>query len=256
VYTLMRLARREHVAHLRVRLSAVGVESSFFICTAPRTGSNLLARLLAGTGKVGWAAERFGNPIGQVSALWLRARFGDYLVESADDARGTGAYGTKLHWNEFGRLRTSLRSLRGTHRLSDRELLEAVFPTPRFISLEREDVVAQAVSWWRAEASRVWVHGHAPEREPAFNFDEIHTREELAREWAEAWNRWFAAQGIEPFRVSYEEIVADMAGVTRRVLAFLGIDLPADASIEPGKKRQADALNEEWLRRYRELAPG
>src|SRR5262249_62261374 len=79
-YTLMRLARREHTTHVRDRLSEAGVESSFFICTAPRTGSNPLARLPARAGEGGWAAEPLGNPARPGPAPPLPPPLREYLA--------------------------------------------------------------------------------------------------------------------------------------------------------------------------------
>ena len=67
------------------------------------------------------------------------------------------------------------------------------------------------------------------------------------------WRRWFGAQRIEPFVVGYEELVADIVGITRRVLGFLGIVPPEDVQIIARTASQADALNQQWGARYREL---
>jgi LPS sulfotransferase NodH len=45
------------------------------------------------------------------------------------------------------------------------------------------------------------------------------------------WERWFAERGVEPLEVIYEELAADPAAETRRVLAFLG--LPLDVEPRP-----------------------
>jgi trehalose 2-sulfotransferase len=42
-----------------------------------------------------------------------------------------------------------------------------------------------------------------------------------------------------------------MAGVTRRVLDSLGLDLPGGRAIVPRHRRQADSLNAQWTDRYR-----
>ncbi len=54
--------------------------------------------------------------------------------------------------------------------------------------------------------------------------------------------------------MTYEELAADPAAWTRRVLEFAGVDVPADLHIEPRTQRQGDAVNAEWIRRYRELS--
>jgi len=41
------------------------------------------------------------------------------------------------------------------------------------------------------------------------------------------------------------------------VLALVGADVPGDLPIAAVTERQADAVNEDWIRRYRELGrPG
>jgi LPS sulfotransferase NodH len=55
------------------------------------------------------------------------------------------------------------------------------------------------------------------------------------------WRRWFGAQRIEPFGVGYEELVADMVGTTRRVLAFLGVAPPEDLQIVARTARYREA---------------
>jgi len=211
----------------------------------------MLADVLAASGAVGTAAEHF-NP--HIVPGGARVRIGDYLVECTGKARGTGSFGTKLHWDQHGPFLRLLRRLRGARGLSDRDLLEAVFPEPRYLWLRREDVVAQAVSWWRAKTTRVWLDDDAPLADPAFDFEAIDERVGMAREQAAGWRRWFEANGIDPLPVLYEELVADPVGVARRALAFLGVDVGGDVTAEPRTRRQADELNQEWIRRYRELA--
>lgn len=62
----------------------------------------------------------------------------------------------------------------------------------------------------------------------------------------------------------YEDLVRDRERAARDVLAYLGIELPADAPVraathvprEQRMQRQADAQSEEWVRRYHELRIG
>ncbi len=48
-----------------------------------------------------------------------------------------------------------------------------------------------------------------------------------------AWEAWFASSGVRPHRVSYEELDVGMAGVTRGILDFLGLDVPDDRVARP-----------------------
>lgn len=65
-----------------------------------------------------------------------------------------------------------------------------------------------------------------------------------------AWREWFASFDIRPHMVCYEELDADMVGVTKGILEFLGLDLPDGRAIVPRHRRQADELNAQWVDRY------
>jgi LPS sulfotransferase NodH len=133
-------------------------------------------------------------------------------------------------------------------------MVAAVFPRPRFVWLRRDDVVAQGVSWWRAKGSGVWIHGQAEGSGETFDFAGIDAAVHRAREQAEDWQRWFSANGIGPLEVVYEQLVADPARIVRAILSFAGTDVPRDLVLTPRTRRQADAVSDEWIRRYRELA--
>jgi len=75
----------------------------------------------------------------------------------------------------------------------------------------------------------------------------------LAREAAAhdaAWRAWFAANGIEPLVVRFEDLIADTLGSTRTVLEFLGV-AARDVAIAELTVKVSDGLNNEWLARYR-----
>lgn len=68
------------------------------------------------------------------------------------------------------------------------------------------------------------------------------------------WRDWFAAFDVRPHPERYEELTANMAGVTRGILDFLGLQLAGDRTIAPGHRRQADEVNDEWIARYHAMA--
>ena len=250
--TVVRLGA--HVSTLRGRIETAGVERSFFVCSTPRTGSTMLGDLLADTGLVGRAGEYFGEFFRRDVVPGLsRRRFDDYVVDCTRHARGTGTLGIKLHWDQLEVFLHLLRLRRGLSGRGDREVIEAVFPQPRFIWMTRADTLAQAVSWWKAMTTGKWTDGRLVTGEARFDADGIAGRVRRIDEHNGAWRRWFRANGTEPLHVSYEELVADPTGVARRVLELVGVDLPEGFSVSPRTERQADAVNEDWIRRYREL---
>jgi len=249
----LRLLPGESVRDLRHRIEETGVRTSLFVCTTPRSGSNLLDGLLASTGLVGEPAEDFG-PVFETQVLPTlgRAGIGQYLLGCVSRAVG-GVYSMKLHGFQRDRFLHLLSLLRGAHGFRDGELIAAVFPRPRYVWLRRQDVVAQAVSWWKATESGVWIGAQGSGAE--FDFDGIDEGVQKMREENDAWRRWFSSAGIEPLEVLYEQLDADAGPVVRDVLSFVGIDPPRDLTVTPRNARQSDAVNAEWIRRYRELAP-
>ena len=247
-----------HVSTLRRRIKAAGVERTLFICSTPRTGSTMLGDLLADTGLVGHADEYFGEVFRQDVVPGLSRRgFDDYLVACTQHAHGTGTFGIKLHWDQVEVFLYLLRLRRGLHGLDDAAVIEAIFPSPSFVWMRRRDTVAQAVSGWKAMGTGKWTDGQAVTGEPRFDPDGIAARVRRIEEHNEAWRRFFAANAIDPLRVTYEELAADPAFEARRVLALVGADVPGDLPIAAVTERQADAVNEDWIRRYRELGrPG
>jgi LPS sulfotransferase NodH len=220
--------------------------TGYLLCATPRTGSSLLCGLLDSTGVAGhpqayfrptdepeWAA-RFGLPPG-----YSYRRFVAAAVAAA--ATPNGVWGAKVMWDAFAEL-----------------LDRAAVPEPvRFVRVRRGDRLAQAVSWWRAEQTGIWFDGGHGEtgatptgREPRYDAAAIDRLVATAEAEDAAWSDWFAAAGIEPFEVRYERLAADPAGVTREVLGFLGVDLPAGRIIRARHRRQTDAVNRQWIARH------
>jgi LPS sulfotransferase NodH len=246
--------RREQVADVRRRIETTGVNHSYFVCSTPRTGSTMLAGVLVQSGTVGRASEIF-SPV--VAPRGRRVRVGDYLVAcTGKAARRTGVFGVKLHWPHHELLIHLLRGLRGSTGLPDSRLIESVFPGPRYVWLTRKDEVAQAVSWHRAKTTRVWLDDDQQLADPVFDYEAIDERLRLVREHNARWRQWFAGNEVEPYTVSYEELVADPAAVARALVAHLGLGVAGEVSSWPHTRRQADALNAEWACRYREQAAG
>jgi trehalose 2-sulfotransferase len=246
------VTRRERVEDACRRIADAGVERAFLVCATPRTGSTMLADLLAASGSVGRADELF-NP--HTVPPGARIEIGGYLADCARrESAGTGVFGIKLHWDQYETFLRLLRRLRGADDRSDGDLIAAVLPDPRYLFVTRDDAVAQGVSWWKAKKTRVWHDDDSPLGEAVFDYEAIDERVRLARAQSESWRRWFAANDVEPLPVVYEELVADPEGIARRSLAFLGADVADDRILETHTRRQADELNEQWIRRYRELA--
>ncbi|RLP86443.1 Stf0 family sulfotransferase [Micromonospora sp. CV4] len=241
---------------------------TYFICGTPRTGSSLLLGLLESTGVAGHPQAYFRAPD---EPLWAgrwqipRAADGglDYAayVRAARDAGRTdnGVFGAKLMWGTLDELVDKLGRAHPDLAGQDVALLERAFGRTRFVYLRRDDVLAQAVSWLRAEQTQVWYIGGNGEisggdrtgQEPTFDTDGIDALIQTIEEHNAGWQAWFSAAGVRPHVVRYEELDEDMLSTTYGILDFLGLDMPAGRTITPRHQRQADDLNRVWIHRHR-----
>lgn len=243
-------------------MPAVAGPCSYLLCGTPRTGSTLLCGLLASTGVAGrpesyfrapderaWAA-RFGLLVAADGSV-DRQRFARAARSAGSTPNGVAA--ARVMWGSVQRVVDGLAPPPRTRR--DLDVLTDVYGPLRLVHLRREDAVGQAVSWARAEQTGYWQEGDPRAAEPRFDLAEV---EELVRTVGEheaAWDRWFAAQGVAPHRVTYEEVTADPDRAVRGILDHLGVAPPAGWRPAPRQRRQADGLSAAWVRRYRDAHP-
>jgi len=227
----------------------------------------LLCALLEGTGVAGRPQEFFerlarsGLPrqpreyfegIGDAEILDLLAPTDPGVPDGSDPIpqaleAGTtpnGVFAAKLMWAHLLDLAERLG------REPDAALLAERFPAPRYVHVTRDDKVAQAVSLWRAVQTREWRAGDVVERGDAvYHAGGVgHLAARLAEEDA-AWRDWFAAQGVEPLTIVYEDLAANPRAATAAVLEHLG-EGPADIP-EPPLRRQGDDRSARWAERFR-----
>lgn len=165
-----------------------------------------------------------------------------------------GVFGVKLFNQEFKFLANAASQLFSARGPGLRERMEACFPNLRYIYLRREAALDQAVSLCIAHQTQQWCSDHRAKAEPEFDFEAIDRRYNMLLEGEKDWQSFFARHGIEPLRLTYDELRADYDGCILRTLAHLGIELPPGVPIRrPAMKKQATRLNREWVERYLEL---
>ncbi len=154
-----------------------GQAGSYLICATPRTGSTLLCGLLASTGVAGRPESYFRAPDERSWATrWRIARpsGGDFSYAEfvraaiAAGSSGNGVFGARMMWGTLAEVTGKLAAIQPELAGRDLDLLTSAFGVTRFVYLRRDNVVAQAVSWLRAEQTDVWFEtGPGPGREPA-----------------------------------------------------------------------------------------
>lgn len=115
-----------------------------------------------------------------------------------------------------------------------------------FVHLRRRDVVAQAVSWYRAEQTGYWQHGDTASGPLEPDLDRMCALVRTIEEHDRAWDDWFARHDVTPLRISYEELVTDPGTVVHGIADSVGVTVPADWVPASPHRRQADATNAAW----------
>lgn len=248
----------------------VAVRRVIVVAASPRTGSSLLCRALAGTGRVGDPKEYLNpslrrpmfeqmgcfdlTPRGNLGRLRRRLRgdsdwrmttltrltnrrLGVLMNWVAGHASAEGVLSLKLMWNHY-------------EPLLDRGSSVSFWGAPvTWVWIRRRDRVRQAVSWCRAEQTGSW-HAEESERvEPVYDAVRIERLIQLSMKHEREWRDYFERQAIKPLEVFYEDLDDDYEGTMRVVFGHLGL---VDATlVDRPLVRQADALNEAWIERWR-----
>ena len=208
------------------------------LCFTNRSGSNYLANILASTGAFNEAGEFFlpGTVLEKARPLGMRS-LDDYLIYLRRTLAVGGRLATKL---AIGHL-----VLLGEAGLLDDEA--------RFLLIEREDVLGQAISTCIAWQNLQWTSHQAktcPDEELVYDRARIDGTILNIRIRMALFEETFTILGTTPHRVRYETLIEDPQAVVDGVAAWLGL---GPLTIDPGRinlERQARAVNAAWRARY------
>lgn len=240
---------------------------AYILCGTPRTGSTFLCALLKSTGVAGIAESYFREPDEPTWAVqWSITRSEDGTFSDADYVRAAfnagrtenGVFAVRIMWGSMESLIDKLRAIYPHEGSKPLDLLELAFGSTRFVHLRRENVLAQAISWFRAEQTDIWHQSAAaaslPKTPlPRFDYDELRRYSVLIERHNKAWDLWFAKAGIQPYVLKYEDLDSDPVGTTCALLKFLGLQAPTGVAITAPNVRLADEVTIEWMERYRAM---
>ena len=221
----------------------VPLRKSYIVASSYRSGSNYFCWELWRTGVLGAPVE-FLNPYDALPVLMNRFKASspaDYITKLIERRSSkNGVFGLKTHSHHF---EVFLKQYP--------QLLQALAPVT-FIHINRRNKLAQAVSMAKALQTDFWTSRIESERPPLQYDRQLIAKclEEVEQQELK-WPRWFEAHDIEPFRVVYEDLIADTPKVIRSIVELLGVgnDEPDDVLVPP-TKRQGDGTNRDWIERY------
>ena len=234
---------------------------SYVLCSTPRTGSTLLCSLLKATNVAGKPESYFRSQDveARVDEWNIRRRDGSFDFRDFLDcvlARGrtdNGVFAARIMWGTMEELTDNLRSIGMTG--GDREVLAKAFGPMKFVYLERQDLVAQAISRLRAEQTNIWhIRGErdleAANRRVQYDREAIQHFVNETRAHIQEWNKWFQRNEIVPLRLNYADLDCNGESEANRVLEFVGVARPS-SPIEAPDVRMADETSKEWAERFR-----
>lgn len=228
----------------------VPLQKSYIVASTPCCGSAFLCTRLWATGVLGAPAQYFGyqKQIGTEMMERLQASSAaDYLGKllSRRTTRN-GVFGMSLEFSDFDE---ALRRFSG--------MLDAL-PSLTFIYLDRQDLLAQAA--FMAKSAQTDATSAQQGRSAGLRYDRDLISKWLGRIERQKieWMRWFAANGIVPFVVAYETLIADAAGAVRSVIDHLGVENDERQKLRIAlAEKPSDRVSERWAARFkREIKSG
>ena len=225
---------------------------TYLLAFGHRSGSTLLRSLLTATGSMGVPAE-YLNPrdamprwVGTSGAHTMSEYF-DYLLR--EKSTPNGVFGMKSIYPHFEALDIA-------------DLIEHFLGPATYVYLEREDILRQAVSLALAHATGVWYNreqepGQA-KRDADLPYDDplVMTSLDRLRRDRVSWDEFFKRRGIDPLRLTYEQLVAKPEETVLAVARHVGVEVPEQqVTAKSEYVPLADSINERWLAQLRQHHP-
>ena len=246
---------------------------SYVICSTPRSGSTLLCKLLAATGKSGDPESHFHSS--SVSD-WLidfdldpkdPAAERDVLSAIFDAARergtgNTGIFGLRLQRKSFSFLIQQMSILHPGFS-TDLERFQAAFGDTLFIYVSRTNKLEQAISLVTATQTGLWhmapdgveLERLSEPKEPVYDANEIASQLAELTTLDKEWEDWFIGEKLDPLRIAYDELSDDPVAMLIRILDRLDLDRGLATGIRPAVAKLADATSRRWMERFLSTSP-
>jgi LPS sulfotransferase NodH len=247
-------------------------QTCYLVLATPRSGSTLLGQGLQASGLAGDPKEFFGHKMPFWMERWQTPTLPSYAARLREErATSNGVFGAKLIYRQLLHLESLARREPELADLPLPEILHRLFPNLHLVWVTREDKVRQAISWFKARQTGVWGQdqgqiapklgrawrlGDEPLQpgELAFDYDGIAALVRQAEAEDAAIGQFFATNGIEPFRIVYEEFTPRYEETIFALLRWLGITPPTDLTLpNPRTVKLADDRTDEWVARFSEL---
>jgi LPS sulfotransferase NodH len=241
---------------------------SLLICSHPRSGSTMLGEAIHFSGGLGCPLEYLHRGFRPYFAARWNASDLDSYIAAMHRWRTdpSGVFSIKLFWQDVEEMAheraPDLFPAPNTLSPDDsndalyrsyRALLADILPAQTLVSLERRDIVRQAVSGAIATQTGRWrsipdTGRREAETVAEYDYDLILRLVSLGRDSTDHWRRYFQVTGAEPHHLVYEDMVQDYAGTIAPLLAALG--RPGDDVPPQRTTKQSDRIAEAMVLRF------
>ncbi len=125
------------------------------------------------------------------------------------------------------------------------------FRDVRWVMIQRNDILSQAVSFSIASQTKKW-HSHRGEKlsEPQYNYEQIRQRVRTLSQAYAAMNSFCSVFGIDPYRVVYEEFSADPVAAATALAEHLGFTGARVDTTQLKMRKQRDDVNARFRERF------
>jgi hypothetical protein len=211
-------------------------------CTS-RTGSSLLQVALE---RYNLRIQEYFNPEGPPKRAYESGRvlsirdYADFLAETAVS-------------DDFFVAKGAINSILYLYYLREVPEFSAEW---KIVFLRRRNVVRQAISMQIAELSGQWTHVMSAKRAilpDEYSFVGLNRYLQAILVQNDKWERAFAYLCLEPYRLFYEDMIADLDASVQDVATFLGVDVhkfPCAGQHMPWLRSQSTELNTDWEQRF------
>lgn len=208
---------REYFARFDVPAGTAPLGQPFCIMLfTNRSGSSLVSEHMRSTPQF----TGFGEPLNYRWVIDCCERegltsFADYLRFETD----------RLYLRKPGALQGMKASFGQAMMLMRSGAIPGFFDDVRWVVIQRDDLLSQAVSFAIADQTRQWhSFDNAAPVEPVYDYEDIRRRLQGFAHSYMAINTFCASFDIHPYRIIYDEFARDPQAGARNLAAYLGVD--------------------------------
>lgn len=216
------------------------IKTKFVLCTTPRCGSHFLGHMLHQTGDFGYPLE-YMNP-GNWQVWRQRAAEAGYqspldYIKSIRTGPN-GVFGIKLHHEHL-------------------ELFLQEEPDPlayRFIHITRQDLLAQAISFAKAQQTNSWISDMEPTTQAHYDYAQTAAKMSDISQGNAYWTAFLASNGVSSLPITYEETAKAPQKSVEDIAEFLGVQLGTSDGVaeafKPRVQKTKTDMGEDWAQRF------